>query len=77
MSNLSTNLDIVTAHVDMVGSQVKICSRYCTHSPFCLAGEGITLVVACCTGDNLVTVLVYRTCSGRSQLKSQFDVQIT
>ena len=56
---LSTHLDIVTAHVDVVRAQVEVCRRYRTHSPLCLAGERVALVVGGGAGDNFVAMFVH------------------
>ncbi len=63
------HLDIIAAHVNVVGSQVEICSRNSAHAPFGLASEGVALVVTRCARDYLVTVLVNGARSGSSQLK--------
>ena len=64
-----SHLDIIAAHVNVVGSQVEVCSRNSAHAPFGLASKGVALVVTRCARDYLVTVLVYGACSGCSQLK--------
>ena len=46
----------------MVGPKVEISGRDGSHPPLSLAGEGVPLVVAGGARDDLVTVLVHRSC---------------
>ena len=44
----------------MVGSQVEIGGRDCSHSPFCLTGKGVPLIVAGCGGNDFISMFVNR-----------------
>jgi hypothetical protein len=61
-------LDVVAAHVDVVGAEVEVGGADGSHPPLCLAGECVALVVAGGAGDDLVTVLVHRSCGGGGEL---------
>lgn len=48
----------------MVGPEVQIGGRYCPHSPFCLGGEGLPLIVGGSGDNDLISMLVDSACGG-------------
>ena len=60
--------DIIWRDIDMVRSEVKVGSRYCSHSPLCLRRECSSLVIWCRRDDNLIPMFVDCSSGGRCNL---------
>jgi len=52
----------------MVGSQMQICSRNGSHTPFSLGGEGLPLIVGGGSDNNFISMFVDSSCSSGSDL---------
>lgn len=59
---VSRLLNVVWWHINMVGSQMKVCRRYGSNSPFRFGCERWCLVITGGGCDDLVSMLVDRSC---------------
>ena len=71
---ITSLLDIIRWHVDMVGPEMQICGRDSPHAPLCLGGERCRLIVAGGWRDDLVTVFVHCTRRRGRQLGLLFSL---
>ena len=62
-------LDIIGRYVNMIGSQVEIRRRYCSHSPLGFRRERVALVITRRRHDDFVAVNVRRFGRGCCQLR--------